>query len=769
MFWLEHLLEPRLLMVSSIIHRRLINLPTLISDSILCKAESILVRIENSESGVKYELIDSLGVSYGFVNSGGGITGINTNPIYRTGNYRIKATRISPAISRTFTNLIFIRVEQTKSIFHTNKINVVPGEPVNFFQQSIDAVSYNWTFFQDPNISSSTEPDPRGIFYASSGQETISLTTESPNGCKDTAVSSPIFVYTKPSSNSFCYAASLDSAGEYGHGLGVLTPCRDDGYIIAGVNPFGDGVLKSRYGYSRSLKKGSFYVAKFSNDATIKWLHHFKNDAGGITGSIEDKNGNIYILGTTWSLAPLYLNNGDSIFFQVVPGESRTNGFILKLDSLGNYLWHSILSDPTIPNTGYPTTGGYPTKIAIVDNHVVLIGLFRSKLNYFRNGVMSPMFDFQNFNNLDTRGFILKVDEDGNFLWRAFLGKSAAVLDIGLDKDGNSYIIGDFDNYIEIFNSNNALALTVYGYFWYQGLLVKYDPLGNPLWTNRFDGGTTRLKEIMIDEHGNSYITGSGEGGGIINTYRDDNSYTTDSLSGYFLYKIDPAGIKRWAVGTRSSFPLYPFTALANSVFVQSGKVYTVGQAYHRIDPTRPTRFLSTNGNHQTVSVTEDEFFVAAYDSLGALIKVTTSGVNPGGHLNPLKIIIDSKGNFIIGGNTDFGNGGTHSRIVFGMTINVPEATHLDGFIVKTTPDFCTSLDLCLSDGTAFFKTDLTGGTYQWQKNIGNGFENFTPDDYYSYSGIFSKTLQINTLTAAYHDYQYRCHSRRFVWKYLHR
>lgn len=67
------------------------------------------------------------------------------------------------------------------------------------------------------------------------------------------------------------------------------------------------------------------------------------------------------------------------------------------------------------------------------------------------------------------------------------------------------------------------------------------------------------------------------------------------------------------------------------------------------------------------------------------------------------------------------------------------------------------SNDTVLSGGLATYTITDTGGTatYQWQENAGSGFTNLsnaTP-----YSGVTTKTLTVNPVSATMNGYQYRC------------
>jgi hypothetical protein len=67
------------------------------------------------------------------------------------------------------------------------------------------------------------------------------------------------------------------------------------------------------------------------------------------------------------------------------------------------------------------------------------------------------------------------------------------------------------------------------------------------------------------------------------------------------------------------------------------------------------------------------------------------------------------------------------------------------------------SNDTVLSGGVATYTLTDTGGaaTYQWQENTGSGFSNLS--NITPYSGVTTKTLTVNPVSAIMNEYQYRC------------
>ncbi|MBK2247303.1 hypothetical protein IBE68_10225, partial [Francisella tularensis] len=151
----------------------------------------------------------------------------------------------------------------------------------------------------------------------------------------------------------------------------------DDGFIMSGTGkkPQLNGLL----GISDTLTENSVsYVAKFTSFGALKWVVKLKY-YGVINGVEKDSKGNIYIIGYARVYSFLTLTNGDSIRIAKSPDDSVThkiNGFIVKLDSLGNYLWHSVIADQTPLNQCSVCKGGIPYTIKVQNDEIAIGGNF---------------------------------------------------------------------------------------------------------------------------------------------------------------------------------------------------------------------------------------------------------------------------------------------------------------------------------------------------------------------------------------------------------
>jgi len=149
----------------------------------------------------------------------------------------------------------------------------------------------------------------------------------------------------------------------------------------------------------------------------------------------------------------------------------------------------------------------------------------------------------------------LKYDPAGNQLWvqryNGPLNSEDAAYAIAVDGSGNVYVTG----------CSYGSGSTAYDY-----ATLKYDPAGNQLWVQRYNGpgnGIDDARAIAVDDSGNVYVTGSSYGSGI----SDD----------YATLKYDPAGNQLWV--QRYNGPGNDYDGATSIAVDGSGNVYVTGRS----------------------------------------------------------------------------------------------------------------------------------------------------------------------------------------------
>ncbi|THU37040.1 hypothetical protein FAM09_18980 [Niastella caeni] len=715
-----------------------VDLPSAISDSILCKAESVTVTIQNSEPGVLYQLMSwgfGATVSGSAMGNGGTISFV-TSPISESGQYRVRANRIGDPVGYGFKTYFNIKVEHTRARFVADQVNITPGETVTYAAQAGEARDYLWTFYQDASTATATGVKAPGISYAGSGQKTLQLISISENGCRDTVNANAVFVYTSPVTDASCFINPMDSTGATGMAVSQVMNSYDDGTYVIGSTASAPK-LRSMIGVAKEFATGNHsFFAKYNVGGVLKWVHYFKPGAGAFAAGQTDAQGNIYLTGYAVSTQWLYFGDGDSMQFYAAPVDTtylgaRTNGFVLKLDRNGKYIWHTILYDHIKLWQGF-AANAKGERITIKDNHIIVVGGFFSTLSYARNGVIQQLYDIPSGVREHENHAVLKIRPDGTLMWNAVLRFQATnwhrLSDVSVDKSGNSYLVGTYENYLGVYDVSGVERVKLQGQTAYhRAFMVKYDAAGAVQWHNNFVSsyqyGDARLTKVVADDDGNTYVAGEMFNWGMpvtINITHSDGTVAKDSVAAFALYKFDTNGKRRWGVGSR-----YPYYGGTTALYARGNEVYAAGQLYNNGVPLSSFQLTSSDGNNRTLVINQGECYVAKYDTAGVFKRVYTSGYNYLGALvSPTSLYINSKDQVILGANARKSVGGDVHDI-FGITWPNSFQHLTDGFFVKMQADFCKAALTanagpdkigCVND-TVSIGARESGDYYSWTSN----------------------------------------------------
>ncbi|MGN6420118.1 MAG: T9SS type A sorting domain-containing protein [Pseudobacter sp.] len=685
-----------------------LNMPVSVVDTMLCKSEKAVILIAQSEPDVVYELKNADNVSFGAAKGNGGGLQLTTREIAVSGYYTLWATRTYNStgyITRQFQTPLHIVVEHTRSVFAADKVNVLPNEQVSFSNYSIDATTFRWTFNEDASISTSGLPVVNGVSYAAAGQKTFQLISESDYGCKDTIGGNTVFVYNKPATDDNCYANNTpdDDSYEVTGTVVDMSPDKNNGFLVCGwgTNP----TLKSRYGNGVTLKETVGTLARYTVDGVLKWVHHIPG--GYINSSITDKDGNIFVAGYSWAGSYYYFNNGDSMTMvpnsaTTHPGYSKWGGFIMKLDPQGKYLWHTLLIDPSPRYQGYPVAGGNIVKMRLKDDQLIVIGTCIANMSYYENGNVTPIMSYRNsgYENENMNNFVVSIGLDGKYKWSVTAHNESnnhrrAFSDLVIDDAGNSYLSGYYEYAVELWDA----AGTSYKFYGATGsslsYIIKINKQGRFVWNTRWSGTHSGIYSLGLDAAGNLYATGSTTKGTGTITHADNTTHNF-SYGGFMLAKMSPEGKTIWTQGSK-----YAYYGQGNVLHVDGNDIYVAGGISQNGEQVSDF-ILTSAGGDVPLRIYENEFFLARYNSDGAMQKLQTSGKNDGGHVVVSRLFSDAAHNLYLGGNIDQWNGGSGNYGIFGIPIIT--RGH-DGFYARLDPVACTIATL---PGKPFAGKDTT-------------------------------------------------------------
>ena len=388
-----------------------------------------------------------------------------------------------------------------------------------------------------------------------------------------------------------------------------------------------------------SFGSADIFISKLDPLGNFLWAKQIMGNNDDIsTFLFVDGSGNIYVTG--------YFNS-TTVDFDPGPGTftlssissysfaNAVNGFVLKLDPNGNFIWVKQLGDAgaenayciNVDNAGSIYTVGNFYGVSDLDpspGTYTLSGtgysdVFISKLDAFGNFVWAKQIASNNgiYSSTivsDASGamyltgafigtadfdpgpgtytlasatigaydiFVLKLNSVGNFQFAKQMSGGWWTWGTSMvtDVSKNIYLTGYFDYTVDFDPSTSAYNLTSFGST--DAYVTKLDSIGNFIWTSQLGGpGQDQSNSIYVDPSGNVYTTGYFRG-----TADFDPSLSTYTFSSpghnndIFISKLDNSGNFMWAkqIGDTSADVAASITLDLND------NIYTTG--FFRLSP----------------------------------------------------------------------------------------------------------------------------------------------------------------------------------------
>ena len=332
------------------------------------------------------------------------------------------------------------------------------------------------------------------------------------------------------SSEARSYATALDGSGHV-YSAGVFTGTVD-------FDP-GAGVAELT-----SAGSNDIYVTKLDTNGTLIWARSMGgayND--GVLGLAVDDAGNVYTTGGFCGTADF--DPGAGTFNMTAATTGQSDIYISKLDANGDFVWAKGIIGGTWWDNGHG--------IAVdQDGNVLVTGRF-----YYQGGPRDfdpgPGTFFLTAGHEDI--FVLKLDNDGDFVWAVAFGTSpdeSRGYSLVLDDTGNSYLTGyfrgtvDFDPGIGTFNMSSVGTWNVF--------YLKLDMEGAFVWATSLPITTTTYyndggygKKIALDPDGNLWATGRYSGTIDFNPGAGVTALTSSGDFDIYVAKFTNTGELLWA------------------------------------------------------------------------------------------------------------------------------------------------------------------------------------------------------------------------------
>jgi hypothetical protein len=231
-----------------------------------------------------------------------------------------------------------------------------------------------------------------------------------------------------------------------------------------------------------------------SNSQTPQY--HWMNKLGGAGSDVDgyvtiDSKGNVYTVSTIFSTSFFKPNSPKEVEFTKTTSAASSNLIITKVDAVSNLIWSKQIGANVLPTSSFTDSR----------NNLVIAGTYYNTVD-FDPGV--GVFNLTAKASFDI--FILKLDENGNFLWAGSIGSKSAEqpYSIVTDKNDNIALICEFRDTLDVDISTGVYNLIPTSSI--ERAVLKLDSNGKFLWVHHLKD--INPNALSFDSSGNLYSTG---------------------------------------------------------------------------------------------------------------------------------------------------------------------------------------------------------------------------------------------------------------------
>ncbi len=363
-----------------------------------------------------------------------------------------------------------------------------------------------------------------------------------------------------------------------------------------------------------ALGKTDVFICKLDSSGTFLWAKSFGGKMQEDFADFKlDKQGNVIITGSFWDTSDF--DPGPGVYNLTAGPSNKPDGYVLKLDSQGNFIWAKKLDGDSAFCQSFC--------VAIDDQgSVYTSGYFIGTIDFDPGlGVYNLVSSASGCNEV----FVLKLDSYGNFIW----AKASNTLSTGSFTDftmGNSiavnkkhdvYVAGDFYGKVDFDPSGNIDSISSKGD--YDGFIMKLNAAGDLSWVKSIGGKLTdRIYSINLDAIENPIVSGRFEDTVDFNPGIPVYTSITKGGSDVFILKLDTLANFNWVKTIGGKLYDYP----ANTTIDSFGNIYTTGIFKDTVD------FDPGSDVHTLENAKKSDVFFQKLDNSGNFLWAKNLGNN---------------------------------------------------------------------------------------------------------------------------------------------
>mgnify|MGYP003635225198 FL=1 len=455
------------------------------------------------------------------------------------------------------------------------------------------------------------------------------------------------------------------------------------------------------------------FIIKLDSNGDFVWAKQVSNPAAVAnedSKSIEvDSAGNVYI-GGSFNYADFDPDPiAEHILFSTNGGASR-DGFLLKLDTDGNFVWVK-----TFASTGI---------VQVVDmefdtnEDLLLTGRFRNTVDLDPNAGTAP---FTSNGNDDM--FMAKLSADGDFIWgNSFGGSGNDFASTIKNLPSGIYLGGEFIGTVDLDPSAGVNTFVSLGFS--DAFLSKFDTDGNYDYSYVLGGDSTNFEnfyDIKEGANGNLYATGQFSATTDFDNSAAEALTTSNGNSDNFLLEMTTNGeyLNHWTVGGNNIENNHQLFINNNNEILTIGGFRSPDADFN---PFAGEDIIPTTGNYDAY-FSHYNIFNNGNDGCGGAIAVACGDTVTGETINDT----DSGGNAANDEFFSFTGTGTEQLV----TISLCSGTDFDT-VVRIFENCTLANEIAVNDDSCGLQSELTflsDGTstyYIMVEGFGSSAGNFT-------------------------------------------